>query len=228
MKLNTYLSLLVLPICALSMVAAGAQPTAEEASKGLKAAMGSLVDQSLATVSDPKALEGFAINLPDKLKKLETTLRTSGQGQLVDDFKAKLKNAAVQVLPLSKDAFKSETSGVAVEDPMAVLKAAPDGVTNFTKQKTRPPIVAKVQPLINAKFKENGVGAAYQAMVAKAGPLASAMFGKEPPANLEQNVTEQTVDFVYGQMAKGEGALRANPAMSKDALVKKVFSMVKK
>ncbi|MFT3870080.1 MAG: DUF4197 domain-containing protein [Nibricoccus sp.] len=228
MKLKTYLSLLVLPICALSMVAADAQPTAEEASKGLKAAMGSLVDQSLATVSDPKALEGFAINLPDKLKKLESTLRTSGQGQLVDDFKAKLKNAAVQVLPLSKDAFKSETNAVTADDPMAVLKAAPDGVTNFTKQKTRPPILTKVQPLINAKFKENGVGAAYQAMVAKAGPMAAAMFGKEPPANLEQNVTEQTVDFVYGQMAKGEGALRANPAMSKDGLVKKVFSMVKK
>lgn len=228
MKLKTYLSLVVLPLCTLCMVAADAQPTADEASKGLKAAMGSLVDQSLATVSDPKALEGFAITLPDKMKKLESTLRTSGQGQLVDDFKAKLKSAAVQVLPLSKDAFKSETGAVTADDPMAVLKAAPDGVTNFTKQKTRPPIVSKVQPLINAKFKENGVGAAYQAMVAKAGPMASAMFGKEPPANLEQNVTEQTVDFVYGQMAKGEGALRANPAMAKDALVKKVFSMVKK
>ena len=65
-------------------------------------------------------------------------------------------------------------------------------------------------------------------MVAKAGPMASAMFGKEPPANLEQTVTEQTVDYVYTQMGKGEGALRANPALSKDALVKKIFSAVKK
>ena len=210
------------------MVAADAQPTVDEASKGLKAALGSIVDQSVATVSDPKALEGFTIALPDKMKKLESTLRSSGQGHLVDDFKTKLKNAAVQVMPLSKDAFTSETSNVKFDDPMAVLKAAPDGLTNYTKQKTRPPIVTKVQPLIVAKCKENGVAAAYQAMVAKAGPMASAMFGKEPPSNLEQSVTEQTVDFMYTQMGKGEGALRANPAMSKDALVKKVFSMVKK
>lgn len=210
------------------MVAADAQPTADEAAKGLQAALSSIVDQSAATVSDPKALEGFTITLPDKMKKLESTLQKAGQGQLVEEFKAKLKNAAVQTLPLSKDAFKSETSAVKFDDPMAVLKAAPDGLTNFTKQKTRPPIVAKVQPLMAAKCKENGVAAAYQSMVAKAGPMASAMFGKEPPANLEQSVTEQTVDFMYTQMGKGEGALRANPAMSKDALVKKVFSMVKK
>jgi hypothetical protein len=228
MKMKTYLSLFVLSFCASRMVAADAQPTADEASKGLKAALGSIVDQSVTTASDPKALEGFTIALPDKMKKLESTLRAAGQGQLMDDFKAKLKTAAVQVLPLSKDAFKSETSNVKFDDPMTVLKASPDGLTNFTKQKTRPPVITKVQPLIVAKCKENGVTAAYQAMVAKAGPMASAMFGKEPPANLEQNVTEQTVDFVYGQMAKGEGALRANPAMSKDALVKKVFSMVKK
>lgn len=228
MKLKSYLSLLVMPICALGLVAADAQPSADEASKGLQAALGSLVDQSIATASDPKALEGFVVTLPDKMKKLETTLRSAGQGQLVDDFKAKVKNAATQVIPLSKDAFKGETSNVKFEDSLAVLKAAPDGLTSFTKQKTRPPVVTKVQPLLAAKFKENGVGAAYQAMVAKAGPMASAMFGKEPPANLEQSVTEQTVDYMYGQMAKGEGALRANPSMSKDALVKRVFSMVKK
>lgn len=228
MKTKTYLSLLVFSVCASGLVAAETLPSADEAAKGLQAALTSIVDQSVATVSDPKALEGFAIALPDKLKKLESTLRAAGQGQMMDDFKAKLKNVAVQALPLSKDAFKSETGGVKIDDPLAVLKAAPDGLTNFAKQKTRPPILAKVQPLIAAKAKENGITAAYQAMVAKAGPMASAMFGKEPPANLEQNVTEQTVDFVYGQMAKGEGALRANPAMSKDALVKKVFSMVKK
>jgi hypothetical protein len=88
--------------------------------------------------------------------------------------------------------------------------------------------VGKVQPLIAAKSQEVGLVAAYQAMVAKAGPMASTMFGKTPPANLEQSLTEQTVDCVYAQMGKGEGALRANPNLSKDALVQKVFSSVQK
>ncbi len=145
----------------------------------------------------------------------------------MDDFKAKLKAVATEVIPMTKDAFKGETSGLKIENALTVLKTAPDGLTAFTKEKTRPPILTKVKPLIEAKSKEHGVTAAYQAMVAKAGPFAASLFGKEPPANLEQSVTEQSVDFVYGQMSKGEGALRANPSLSKDALVKKIFSAVK-
>jgi hypothetical protein len=208
---------------------AAGQPTAEEASKGLQTALTSLVDQSVTAASDAKTADSqLSISLPGKLTKLESTLRATGQGQLVDDFKAKLKSVAIQTLPLTKDAFKSSTSDVKFDDPLTVLKASPDGLTNYAKQHTRPPILAKVQPLIAAKSKEAGVVASYQAMVAKAGPMASAMFGKEPPANLEQSVTEQSVDFVYAQMSKGEGALRANPSLSKDALVKKIFSAVKK
>jgi hypothetical protein len=226
--MKTYLSLLAFSLCAVRAVAADAMPTADEASKGLQTALSSLVGQASASVTDAKTADSLTITLPDKLKKLESALRSSGNGQLMDDFKAKLKSVAVQTLPLTKDAFASSTSDVKIDDPMTVLKAAPDGLTNYAKQKTRPPIIAKVQPLIAAKSKESGVLASYQAMVAKAGPMASAMFGKEPPANLEQTVTEQTVDYVYTQMGKGEGALRTNPKLSTDALVQKIFTAVKK
>lgn len=227
--MKNLIRILTVCICTTGLAIAADTPTTDEASKGLQTALGSLVGQAVTSASDTKATESqLNIALPDKLKKLESTLRASGQGQLVDDFKAKLKSVAVQTLPLTKDAFTSETSNVKIDDPMTVLKTGPDGLTNYTKQKTRPPIITKVQPLIAAKSKESGVAASYQAMVAKAGPMASAMFGKEPPANLEQTVTEQTVDYVYAQMGKGEGALRANPSLSKDALVTKIFSAVKK
>jgi len=203
-------------------------PTADEASKGLQTALSSLVGQAVTTASDPKAMESVAIALPDKLNKLESTLRTAGQGHLVDDFKAKVKSVVTQTLPLTKDAFTGSTSSMKFDDALTVLKTGPDGLTSYTKQKTRSPIVGKVQPLIAAKSQEVGVVAAYQAMVAKAGPMASAMFGKTLPASFEQSLTEQTVDLVYAQVGKGEGALRANPKLSKDALVQKVFSAVKK
>lgn len=226
--MKTYLSLLAFSVCAVRAVAADAVPTADEASKGLQTALTSLVSQSVASASDPKVGESLTIALPDKLNKLESTLRTAGQGQLVDDFKAKVKSVVTQTLPLTKDAFTSSTSSMKFDDALSVLKTGPDGLTSYTKQKTRSPIVGKVQPLIAAKSQEVGLAAAYQAMVAKAGPMASTMFGKTPPASLEQSLTEQTVDCVYSQMGKGEGVLRANPKLSKDALVQKIFSAVKK
>jgi hypothetical protein len=224
------LCLLTISACTVTLaVAADSQPTAAEASKGLQTVLTSLVGQSVATASDAKTADAeLEISLPGKLGKLESTLRSAGQGQLVDDFKAKLKAVAIQTLPLTGDAFKSATSNVKFDDALTVLKAAPDGVTVYTKQQTRQPIVAQVLPVISEKSKEAGVAASYQAMVAKAGPFAASMFGKQPPAELDQYVTEQTVDFVYGQMGKGEGALRANPSLSKDALVRKLFSAVKK
>jgi len=228
--MKNLLKIFTLSACAISVaLAAGSQPTAEEASKGLQTALTSLVDQSVATASNAKTADAeLAISLPGKLGKLESTLRAAGQGQLVDDFKAKLKSVAVQTLPLTKDAFKSSTSNVKIDDPLTVLKTGPDGLTNYTKEHTRPTVVTQVQPIIAAKSKEAGVAASYQAMVAKAGPFAASMFGKQPPAELDQYVTEQTVDFVYGQMGKGEGALRANPSIAKNALVKKIFAAVQK
>ena len=213
--------------CTIGAVAAAdaPAPTQEEASKGIQAAVGTLVNQTLSTSTDEKTVESqLTINLPDKLKKLEAALQAAGQGQLMDDFKAKLKAIAVQTVPLTKDAFTSQTSDLKIDDPMTVLKTAPDGITNYTKQHTRSPIVAKVQPLVEAKMKSSGLSDSYKSMVAKAGPFASAMFGKEPPASVEQGVTEQTVDYVYTQMAKGEGTLRANPKVAKNALVEKVLN----
>ncbi len=228
--MKNFLKLFVLCSSLLGVaVAADSQPTAEEASRGLQAALTTLVDQSVATASDAKTANAeMSITLPDKMAKLESLLRGAGQGQLVDDFKAKVKKVAVETLPLTKDAFKGETSNLKIDDPMTVLKTGPDGLTNYAKQKTRPAVVGKVQPLVAAKSKESGLTAAYRAMVAKAGPFAASMFGKEPPASLEQTITEQTVDYVYSQMGKGEGALRTNPSIAKNALVKKIFTAVKK
>lgn len=227
--MKIYLSLIAICLCISRVVAADAPlPTAEEAAKGLQTAASSLVGDAVSAASDPKIADSVAITMPDKLNKLESTLRSAGQGQLVDEFKAKLKKVVTDTLPMTKDAFKGSTGGMKFDDALTVLKAGPDGLTLFTKKHSRPPIMEKVQPLIALKSKEVGVTAAYQAMVAKAGPFAAKMFGKEPPADLEKSVTEQTVDFVYGQMGKGETALRANPSLSKDSLVKKIFSAVKK
>ena len=227
--MKSYLSFLAFCFCITRVVAADAAlPTSDEASKGLQTALTSLVSQAVTSVSDAKTADTLTITLPDKLKKLDAALRKSGNGQLMDDFKAKVKSVVVQTLPLTKDAFTGATGGMKFDDALGVLKKGPDGLTNYTKVHTRPPILGKVQPLIAAKSQEAGIAAAYQAMVAKAGPMASTMFGKNPPANLEQSLTEQTVDFVYTQMGNGEGALRTNPKLSKDALVQKIFSAVKK
>lgn len=218
-------------VCSATVAVAADAPSAETAEKGLQAALTSLVSQATSTANDGKtAASELSVPLPDKLAKLETILRNSGQGQLVDDFKAKLKEVALKSLPDSVKALTEATGkgGVTIDDPLTVLKTGPDGLTNYVKQKTRPPIIEKVIPAVKTNSKVAGLAASYQAMVAKAGPMASTLFGKQLPSNIDQYVAEQTVDYSYTLMGKSEGALRANPSLAKNALVKKVFESVQK
>jgi len=209
--------------------APAAAPTPEVAAKGLQAALGPLVQQALTSVSDAKATSSqFSVPLPDKLGKLESTLKAAGQGQLMEDFKAKLKRVALETLPQTKSAFTGATSDFKFDDPLTVLKTGPDGMTNCVKQHARGKIAEQVLPLVANNSKTAGLTASYQAMVAKAGPMAGAMFGKQPPVNLDQYVTDQSVDYIFSLVGKGEGALRANPSLANNALVKQVFSAVKK
>ncbi len=214
---------------ALAADAPASGPTPENATKGLQAALTSLVGQAMTTISDPKAANSqLSIPLPDKLQKLESALSAAGQGQLMEDFKAKLKSVALETLPQTKGAFTGATSGFKFDDALAVLNTGPDGLTNYVKQGVRGKIAEQVLPLIANNSKTAGLTASYQAMVAKVGPMAASVFGKQPPVNLDQYLTDQSVDFVFGLVGKGEGALRANPSLASNALVKQLFSAVKK
>lgn len=227
--MKTIIRILTLCACTIGAAVAADAPTDEEVGKGLQTALGKLVGETVSTSTDEKTADAqMTVNLPDKLKKLESALSAVGESQLMNDFKAKIKDVAVKALPVTGDTLKAETSGLKVDDPMTVLKTGPDGLTTYAKKHTRAPVIAKVQPVVAQKIKDNGLADSYKNMVSKAGPFASSIFGKEMPASIEQTVTEQTVDYVYAGMSKGEAALRADPNLSKDKLVKKIFSYVKK
>jgi hypothetical protein len=61
-------------------------------------------------------------------------------------------------------------------------------------------------------------------LAGKAGPFA-AMLGVPGAADLESYVLAQVIDTSFGYLAKGEAAVRANPAALKDAVTAKIFSI---
>ena len=197
-------------------------PLSETALKGAKAAAAWITDYATKEWQGSSS-SAANVPLPDKMTKLESALKAANQSALVADFKQKLSQVAAESFPKASAAFKSTSQTTSYDGAGAALKAGPDGLTNYLKQQSRAKIVEQVLPLVTNSSKAAGLASAYQAMVAKAGPLAS-MFGKQPPVNLEQYVTDNVVDQVFGLMAKGEGVLRANPALAKNPAVQQALS----
>jgi hypothetical protein len=73
----------------------------------------------------------------------------------------------------------------------------------------------------------NGTAAKAKDLAAMAGPMA-AMLGVPSAADLEGYLFTQVLDTSFGYVAKGEAAVRANPALLKDAVAAKVFGLAKK
>jgi hypothetical protein len=82
-------------------------------------------------------------------------------------------------------------------------------------------------PLVAQALAANGTAAKAKELAAKAGPMA-AMLGVPSAGDLESYLYSQVLETSFSYLAKGEAAIRANPAQLKDAAAARVFSLGKK
>ena len=90
-----------------------------------------------------------------------------------------------------------------------------------------PVLRAKLMPLVSQAIAANGSAAKIKELAGKAGPFA-AMLGVPGAADLENYVLSQVIETSFGYLAKGEAAVRANPAALKDKFAAKIFAIGKK
>lgn len=197
--------------------------TNAETSKGLKAA---LIQGAEKAVGELSKTDGFLGNnevkipLPDALKKTEKAMRMLGMGKQADELVLKMNRAAEAAVPEAKALLVDSVKKMTVADAKAILTGGDDAATQYFKKTTSVPMAAKFLPIVK-KATENVQLAQQYNKFAEAG----AKFGlvKKEQVNLEQYVTQKTLDGVYLMMAKEEAAIRQDPVGQGSALLKKVF-----
>ena len=110
---------------------------------------------------------------------------------------------------------------------MTLTSGAPDSATRLLRKAAEPALRAKVLPLVAQALAANGTVAKAKELAAKAGPMAG-MLGLPSATDLENYLFSQVLDATFGYVAKGEAWVRANPALLKNAIASKVFSLGKK
>lgn len=194
-----------------------------EASGGLKEA---LIQGASKAVSQLGATDGFfgnaevKIPLPSTMKKAEKAMRMFGMGKQADELVLKMNRAAEAAVPEAKALLVDSVKKMSVADAKAILTGGNDSATQYFKKTTSAPMTEKFLPIVK-KATENVQLAQQYNKFAEMG----SKFGivKKDQANLEQYVTQKTLDGVYLMMAKEEAAIRQDPVGQASSLLKKVF-----
>ena len=194
-----------------------------EASGGLKEA---LIQGANKAVSQLSATDGFfgnkevKIPLPDSLKKAEKTMRMFGMGKQADELVLKMNRAAEAAVPEAKVLLVDAVKKMSVADAKAILSGGDDAATQYFKKTTSAPMAQRFLPIVKQATENVQLAQQYNKF-AEMGTKYGVV--KKEQANLEQYVTQKTLDGVYLMMAKEEAAIRKDPVGQASKLLKKVF-----
>jgi hypothetical protein len=190
-----------------------------EASNGLKEA---LIQGAGKAVGKLGAVDGFLGNpqvkipLPDSLMKAEKTMRMFGMGKQADELVLKMNRAAEAAVPEAKALLINSVKQMSVTDAKNILTGGDDSATQYFKKTTSAPMTEKFLPIVRKATEDVQYNKFAQAGM-KYGLV------KKEQANIEEYVTQKTLDGVYLMMAAEEKAIRENPMGQASNLLKKVF-----
>ncbi len=200
-----------------------------EVVSGLK---GALADGASAAVTQLGQTDGFwgdqarRIALPGWMGQASSMLRTAGYGDQMDNLQLSMNRAAEQATAEAGPIVRQTINDMSVADAYNILQGSDTAATDYLRQHSGDELAAKFQPIIKRTTAESQAVSRYESLTSQAKPMLKFI----PGMNLDLNdyVTQQTLDGLFAVIGQQEQKIRANPAQTGSAIVKKVFSTVSK
>lgn len=208
-------------------VAHAAMPGADEATAGLKAALGQGAGKAIALLGKQ---DGFLRNpdvhipLPGKLEKGRRMLDKLGLKKQTAALDLAINRAAEAAVPQARQLFADAIGRMSPADALAILKGPQDAATRYFRSTMSAPLTEAFLPIVSKATANVELAGAYDAVASKA----SAVGLVDPDnASLDAYVTRKALDGLFLMMAREEAAIRKDPLGQADALLKKVFGALK-
>ena len=190
---------------------------------GLKEALQIGTDYAVATGSKPDGYyknPSIKIPLPGQVQKVEKLLRTVGYGQKVDEFELSMNRAAEKAAPEAKSIFVDAVKQMQFEDAQKILKGPDNAATEYFKEKTSGRLTEIFKPIVKDSMNSVGVTRQYEDLNSK---LTSLPMGGNLGFDLNQYVTDKSLEGLFVLVAVEEKKIRQDPAARTTDLLKKVF-----
>lgn len=177
-------------------------------------------------VSNLGKLDGFNadadihIPLPPSLNRAKSLLAKVGLDSAGDDLELALNRAAEAATPRAKALFMQAIKDMTLNDVTAIYKGPDDAATRYFRSRMTPQLTAEIQPVIDQSLSAVGALAAYDRFIGKYQKLP---FVPDIKTDLNDFVTNKTLDGIFYYVAKEEAAIRTDPVKQTTDLLKKVF-----
>jgi hypothetical protein len=197
--------------------------TSREATAALKAA---LERGSTAAVANLGRTDGFfgnpqvKIPLPESMQRTENLMRRFGLGRYADELILGMNRAAEAAVPEAKQLFVDSVRKMTLQDAKGILQGGETAGTEYFRRTTEGELHKRFLPIVQRSTEKVGLVQQYDNYAEKVAALGLV---KKDDANLEEYVTQKTLDGLFLMVAEEEKAIRKDPVATGTAIIKKVF-----
>lgn len=183
------------------------------------------------------------IPLPPPFSQMESMIRAAGGGDMIDEFILSMNRAAARAAPQTAGIFVTSIDEMSFNDAADILMMDGSPATDYFKRHTKQELKDLITPIIIKEMKTNKVYKYYDAVKKVADPMIKS-FAKmtnfmgmaeklhikkhipQDGVNIEEYVTDHTIDAIYFMIGESEKMIRTNPAHQTTAELRKVFGKV--
>jgi len=203
--------------------AAGSALPEAKVADGLKEALTVGAVNAVELVSRQDGFWGnpqIRIPLPDSVEKVAPMLRAVGYGEQLDAFELSMNRAAEKAAPVAKDMFVDAVKQMTFEDARKILSGGDNAATQYLREKTGAKLGQAFKPIVHQSMGDVGVTKAYQDLEASA---AAVPFAQIVNFDLDQFVTDRSLDGLFWMIGQEEAKIRNDPAARVSGLMQEVF-----
>ncbi|MCB9190335.1 MAG: DUF4197 domain-containing protein [Flavobacteriales bacterium] len=201
--------------------------TVKETTEGLVEALLVGADNSTQQASKKDGFfKNAAIKIlfpPEAIKVREAAIGV-GLTPLVDRFELSLNRAAEDASKEAKPILVNAIKQIKFKDVWEILFGGKTAATDYLRAKTEPQLLEKFRPIVKQSIGREEVTKHWQ-------PLTNAYnsipFVKKVNPDLEEYVTQRTVNGLFTLIAEEERKIRENPIARVSQILKKVFGREK-
>jgi hypothetical protein len=190
---------------------------------GIKEALAMGTETAVKNLSQANGYFGnqaVKILMPPSIQKVADMARTAGFQKQVDEFVLSMNQAAEAAAPLAARYFSDAIRDMSLDDARGILSGGNTAATDFFRSKTHDKLYAAFKPTVSQKVGEVGATRAYKDMVGRYESVP--MMGKQS-LDLDDYVTNKSLDGLFLMVGEEEKKIRTNPAARTTDLLKSVF-----
>lgn len=191
---------------------------------GLKEALNVGAKNAGSRLSNTNGFFGNAlikILMPEEAKRVESTLRSVGMGNLVDKAVLSMNRAAEDASAKAVPIFVDAIRGITITDGLSILRGGQGAATNFLKQRTSVALTNAFKPVIQNSLAKVNATSLWSNVFTTYNRLPTTRSKVNP--DLTGYVTDRALTGLFTTISEEENKIRTNPAARVSSILEKVF-----